>query len=100
MYQKFGALKDINLHSGTSKQDLGRFEVTGNEWDKHVFKVPSLRLAVKTPPYFHDGAVATIEEAIDVMIRYQLDRRVPVEERTAIIAFLKSLVGVLPEVKP
>jgi len=93
MFQKFGVLKDINLKEGGASSDLGRFDVTGNQWDKHVFKVPSLRLAVKTAPYFHDGSIATIEEAVDIMIEYQLGREVDKDDKSAIIAFLGSLVG-------
>ena len=62
-----------------------------------MFKVPSLRLAVKTPPYFHNGSVATIQEAVDIMIQFQLGRSVPDEDRDAIIMFLESLVGTKPE---
>ncbi|MGH1427574.1 MAG: cytochrome-c peroxidase [Arenicella sp.] len=93
MFQKFGVLDDISLQNGTLSNDLGRFNVTKNEWDKRVFKVPSLRLATKTPPYFHDGSVKTIEDAVDIMIKYQLGRGVPQEHRDAIISFLDSLVG-------
>lgn len=101
MFQKFGVLKDINLLEGGLNADLGRYEVTKNEWDKRVFKVPSLRLAVHTPPYFHDGSVKTIEEAVDIMIQFQLGRKVPEEDRAAIIAFLHALPGELPPgVKP
>lgn len=96
MFQKFGVLRDINLQKGSLGQDLGRYNITNNEWDKRVFKVPSLRLAVKTPPYFHNGSVATIEEAVDVMIKFQLGRKVPKTDRNAIIAFLSSLVGSIP----
>ncbi len=98
MFQKFGVLKDINLRDAQQQVDLGRYQVTKNEWDKHVFKVPSLRLAVKTPPYFHDGSAATIEDAVNTMIEFQLGREVPVEDRDAIIDFLSSLVGDLPEI--
>lgn len=99
MFQTFGVLKDINLRA-QGNVDLGRYEVTNNEWDKHVFKVPSLRLAVHTPPYFHDGSVETIEEAVNIMIEYQLGRSVPTDHRDDIIAFLHSLVGDLPELTP
>jgi cytochrome c peroxidase len=92
MFQKFGVLKDINLRK-SEVDDLGRFNITGNEWEKHVFKVPSLRLAVLTPPYFHDGSVETIQEAVNVMIEFQLGRSVPAEDRDDIIQFLHSLVG-------
>lgn len=97
MFQKFGVLKDINMQKGSLSDDLGRYGVTKNEWDKRVFKVPSLRLAVKTPPYFHDGSVKTIEEAVDIMIMYQLGRGVPPEDRDSIIDFLVSLVGEKPQ---
>ena len=97
MFQKFGVLKDINLR-GQQQVDLGRYEVTKNEWDKHVFKVPSLRLVVKTPPYFHDGSAKTIEDAVNTMIEFQLGRTVPDEDRDAIIVFLDSLVGEIPEI--
>lgn len=97
MFQKFGVLKDISLLSGTLSNDLGRFILTRNEWDKRVFKVPSLRLAIMTPPYFHDGSVATIDEAVGVMIQFQLGRDVPDADKQAIIAFLTSLVGELPK---
>ena len=97
MYQKFGVLKDIVLQDGSLSKDLGRYNVTKNEWDKRVFKVPSLRLAVKTPPYFHDGSVATIDEAVGVMIKFQLGRDVPGADKAAIIEFLGSLVGELPK---
>lgn len=93
MFQKFGVLEDINNQGSTLNDDLGRYNVTKNEWDKRVFKVPSLRLAAKTPPYFHNGSVATLQEAVDIMIRFQLGRSVPDEDRDAIIAFLESLVG-------
>jgi cytochrome c peroxidase len=97
MFQKFGVLKDINMQDGSLSEDLGRYTVTKNEWDKRVFKVPSLRLAVKTPPYFHNGSVKTIEEAVDIMIQYQLGRGVPSEDRDSIIDFLGSLVGEKPQ---
>lgn len=93
MFQKFGVLNDISGQAGTLSQDLGRYNVTKNEWDKRVFKVPSLRLAIKTAPYFHNGSVKTIQEAVQIMIEYQLGRSVPTEDRDAIIAFLGSLVG-------
>ncbi len=98
MFQKFGVLKDINLNDSIN-DDLGRYNITRNEWEKRYFKVPSLRLAVRTPPYFHDGSAATIEEAVDVMIEFQLGREVPSTDRDDIIAFLETLVGEYQEIK-
>lgn len=92
IFQKFGVVKDINLRKKPN-DDFGRYNITKNEWDKFVFKVPSLRLAVHTPPYFHDGSVKTIQEAVSIMIEFQLQRTVPDVERDQIIEFLKTLPG-------
>ncbi|MGG7053987.1 hypothetical protein [Nitrosomonas sp. ANs5] len=56
--------------------DMGRYEVTGIESDKKVFKVPGLRNITKTSPYFHDGSVETLDEAIRLMAKHQLGRQV------------------------
>lgn len=97
MFQKFGVLEDISMQKGSLSEDLGRYMVTRNEWDKRVFKVPSLRLATKTAPYFHNGSVETIRDAVDIMIKYQLGRGVPEHDIDSIIAFLESLVGEKPK---
>ena len=76
--------------------DQGRFNVTGREEDRHVFRVPSLRNVALTAPYFHDGSAATLEEAIDVMARFQLGRSLGDAETAAIAAFLTALTGDLP----
>lgn len=101
MYARMGAVDDYFV----SKQklvasDMGRYNVTGYEDDRHVFKVPGLRLATRTAPYFHDGSVATLEEAITTMARYQLGREISHEESELIIRFLESLVGTLYTVQP
>ena len=61
LLQKFGIHHDAADRSKLDK-DLGRYEITKDEEDIRVFKVPSLRLAVHTGPYFHDGSVATLEK--------------------------------------
>ncbi len=76
-----------------ARRDLGRFNVTGREHDKFVFKVPSLRNVVLTPPYFHDGSAATLTEAVRIMARYQLGRRLAEQDVQTIIAFLATLSG-------
>ena len=72
---------------------MGRFEVTGIETDKKVFKVPSLRNITKTAPYFHDGSVATLDEAIREMAEHQLGRKVGPGFVDDVKAFLGSLTG-------
>ena len=75
LYQKFGVFRsETSDNSESHKMDLGRYDVTGEESDKFVFKVPSLRNVAVTPPYFHDGSAQTLEEAISIMGNYQLGR--------------------------
>lgn len=73
--------------------DKGRFLVTKKPEDMHVFRVPSLRNVALTAPYFHDGAVTTLDEAILLMGRHQLGREIPAADRRDIEAFLASLTG-------
>lgn len=63
----------------------------------YVFKVPSLRNVAMTPPYFHDGSVASLPEAVRVMAKVQLGKALTDEDTNAIVTFLKSLTGKLPE---
>jgi cytochrome c peroxidase len=86
-FQKLGVVKDYPL------SDAGRFEVTGAESDRFVFKVPSLRNVAETGPYFHDGSVPSLEDAIRTMAEYQLGRSLEAEELASIEAFLRSLTG-------
>jgi cytochrome c peroxidase len=76
--------------------DQGRFEVTGNESDRMVFKVPSLRNVEMTAPYFHNGSVKTLEEAIRMMGEHQLGRQLTPETIANIATWLRTLTGELP----
>jgi cytochrome c peroxidase len=94
MYQTFGVLGNYFKDKGKiTDADLGRYAVTKNEADRHVFKVPSLRNVELTAPYFHDGSAKTLDEAIDVMFRYQLGRTAPAADKALIVKFLKTLTG-------
>ncbi|MEE3077990.1 MAG: cytochrome c peroxidase [Bdellovibrionota bacterium] len=84
-YQLLGAVNEYETH------DLGRYNVTKNEDDKKVFKVPSLRNIMKTGPYFHDGSVKTIDEAIKLMAYHQLDENVGSGFIEDVKAFFNSL---------
>lgn len=99
MFQTMGIMGDYFKDRGTpvTEADLGRFTVTKNELDKYVFRVPSLRNIELTPPYFHDGSAKTLEEAVGVMAKYQLGRKMPKEDLDAIVAFLKTLTGEAPK---
>jgi cytochrome c peroxidase len=102
MYGYMGAMGDYfkDRDSEITRADLGRYNVTHKEEDKHYFKVPSLRLAAINPPYFHDGSVATLDEAVRIMGRYQLGREIPDGEIQNIVAFLHTLVGENVRFKP
>ena len=76
--------------------DLGRYNVTKKEQDKHFFKVPTLRNVELTPPYLHDGSRATLEETVKLMGTYQLGRDLTDAQVNSIVTFLKSLTGELP----
>jgi len=94
MFQPFGLMGDYFADRGNiTKSDLGRYNVTGKEEDKFVFKVPSLRNVALTAPYFHDGSAKTLEAAVTTMAQYQLGRELPTEDRDQIVKFLKSLTG-------
>lgn len=94
MFQKFGVIGDYFADTGSlQKADLGRFNVTGDVADRHVFRVPSLRNVAVTPPYLHDGTAETLEDAIDVMAKYQLGRSIPAEDVSLIAQFLQTLTG-------
>lgn len=92
MFQQFGVLGNYFKDRGKiTKPDLGRFNVTNDPADRHVFKVPSLRNVEYTAPYFHDGSAPTLNDAVDVMFKYQLGRTAPGEDKELIVKFLKTL---------
>jgi len=94
MYQKLGIMEDYFAVRGhITEVDLGRFNITKLEQDRYFFKVPSLRNVAVTPPYLHDGSAATLEDAVQVMARYQLGKKLKVAEVAKIVAFLRTLTG-------
>jgi len=97
MYQKFGVTEPYWNATGSGTVDKGRYDVTSDAADIYVFKVPTLRNVAMTPPYFHDGSVATLPEAVRVMARVQLGRTLTELEVRDLAAFLESLTGPLPD---
>jgi cytochrome c peroxidase len=91
LYQKAGVVLDW-----PSVADSGRMLVTHNPTDLLVFKVPSLRNVEKTGPYFHDGSVPGLEEAVRLMARHQLGKELTPEQTTSIVTWLSSLTGKIP----
>lgn len=99
MYSRLGQFDTYFTHREPEQVDFGRFNLTGNEEDRFKFKVPSLRNVAQTAPYFHDGAVVTLPEAVERIARSQLGLKLSPEERDLLVAFLESLTGQLPEKK-
>ncbi|MGB8702325.1 MAG: cytochrome c peroxidase [Thermosynechococcaceae cyanobacterium] len=94
LFQPFGIIGNYFTDRGqVTPADLGRFNVTQNEADRYVFRVPSLRNVAVTPPYFHDGSAKTLEQAIAVMAKYQLGRPLEKEQTERIAQFLRTLTG-------
>lgn len=74
--------------------DMGRFAQTQKERDRHRFKTPTLRNIALTAPYMHDASAKTLEEVVDIMVRYQ-SNAAPLSEanRADMVAFLNALTG-------
>jgi cytochrome c peroxidase len=102
MYANLGVMGDFFADRGKllTKSDLGRFNVTGREEDRSVFKVPTLRNVARTAPYFHDGSIPTLEKAVETMARYQLGVNLSASDTRNLVAFLQALNGRLPEPTP
>lgn len=90
-FQKLGLKKPFET------KDEGRFAVTKRDTDKFVFKVPSLRNIDKTAPYFHDGGVASLDQAVRLMAEHQLGKTLSDDQVRQILAFLGALTGEIPQ---
>lgn len=93
-FQKFGNAKPYTKDTQTP----GRYNVTKNEKDKYVFKVPLLRNIELTAPYFHDASAWSLSEAVRVMAEYQLGTTFTDDETNKIVAFLRTLTGEQPAI--
>jgi cytochrome c peroxidase len=92
-FQKMGVVEAYK----TDNPAEGLSGVTGKDADRFKFKVPTLRNVEMTYPYFHDGAVDTLPEAVDIMGRLQLGKKFTEAENAQIVAFLKTLTGDQPQ---
>ncbi len=101
-FQKFGITEDYWLATGSKEMELlkgrdkGRYHDTKKDEDMYIFKVPQLRNVAMTPPYFHDGSVAKLDDAVRVMARLQLGQKISDADVALIVAFLESLSGSVP----
>jgi cytochrome c peroxidase len=90
MYQKLGLVKPYPT------EDIGLGKLTGQEADNFFFKVPSLRNTAETGPWFHDGSVASLDQAVQKMAEYQLGRTLDKQQTDDVVAFLGALTGEIP----
>lgn len=95
-FQKFGVFKDYWHYTGSEHIDEGRFKITNNDADKYMFKVPGLRNITETYPYFHDGSVEDLAEAVKIMAEINANKKLSDEEVSSIITFLGALSGEPP----
>ncbi|OAI20017.1 MULTISPECIES: cytochrome-c peroxidase [Methylomonas] len=97
MFQKFPVNSNGYFEAQYHFQkDLGRAEVTKSDADKHFWKVPTLRNVALTAPYFHNGSVKTLDRAVWLMAKLQLNKELSDAEVADIVAFLNALSGEFP----
>jgi cytochrome c peroxidase len=100
MFQKFPMHSNgMYLAKYHFNKDMGVATVTNKQEDEHLFKVPTLRNIALTAPYFHNGAVKSLDDAVRIMAKLQLDKELADDEITDIVAFLNALTGEFPEQK-
>lgn len=92
-FEPLGLKRDFNFGEITAA-DIGRMNVTSETRDRLRQKVPGLRNVALTAPYFHRGDVATLDQAVKLMLRYQVGSELPQQDVDDIVAFLNSLSGV------
>jgi cytochrome c peroxidase len=97
MYQKFGVLEPYWRYTKSPEIDDGRYGFTKNEDDRYVFKVPGLRNVEMTSPYFHDGSVGRVSDAVWIMGKVQLGKTLIKPQLEDIVLFLTSLTGRMPD---
>lgn len=97
MFQKFAVYGNYWDYTHSAKIDSGKVKITKLPGDRFVFKVPSLRNIEKTHPYFHDGSVSDLKEAVKIMAKAQLNKDLSENEINDILTFLKSLTADIPQ---
>lgn len=94
--RRFGVKKPYWEATKSAKRDTGLHETTKLEGDRDKFRVSMLRNVAQTAPYFHDGSVAELKEAVQVMADVQLGRRLSDADAAAVEQFFGSLSGDVP----
>lgn len=91
-YQRLGNTDNVVAAiRAAASTDEGLYRRTRREEDRQVFKVPSLHNVALTAPYYHDGSVATLEQAVTLMAETQAGRSIGAADVADIVAFLQTL---------
>lgn len=98
MFQKYPLFGTHREYTGSEVEDTGKMQVTKDEADRDVYKVPSLRNIAETWPYLHDGSVNELDKAIDIMARAELNKTLTLQQIIDMAAFMKTLTGEVPAV--
>jgi len=102
-----GSFHNIGLKDGELKgSDLGRYVLKHRTAWYGAMKTPTLRDITKSAPYFHDGSVKTLEEAVAICgnggrfthnvknkSTFMVDRKLTRDDIKKIVSFLESLTG-------
>lgn len=91
MFQKFALYGNYWDYTKSTTIDSGRYAETKNPSDMFIWKVSMLRNITETAPYFHDGSVKDLGEAVKIMAKTELNQELSDDETAKIIAFLGSL---------
>ncbi len=93
-FEHVGIHEDYLADRGNITQaDSGRYNFTKLPQDIYKQKVPTLRNVAITPPYFHDGTVANLTDAVNKMMKYQVGKTLSDDETQKVVAFLNTLTG-------
>ncbi|MCD8212980.1 MAG: cytochrome-c peroxidase [Campylobacter sp.] len=90
-----GTLQPFEVAAKYKFADIGDFKGDANG----MVKAPTLRNIELTAPYFHNGAVWSLKQAVQYMGSIQLGIEISDQEATGIVAFLNSLTGKMPKVE-
>ncbi len=91
-YQKLGVFRDWP----DQKSDRGRFDLTHEQSDAMYFKVPVLRNIAETGPWFQNGKVQSLDQAVRLMGEYQTGQKLSAAQVQQIVVFLRALTGPIP----
>lgn len=89
-----GNMNAFNVAAEYKYMNVGDFKGDANG----MVRVPTLRNITMTAPYFHNGQIWTLKEAIVEMGRIQLGVAITDAEAASIETFLKSLDGKMPSI--